>query len=61
MPYLVLCKYNLQIIIVFHTSCNETLHFHNLKVNHKVLLSVQMHMSSNMLQSVENFNVQGTF
>jgi hypothetical protein len=36
-------------------------HFCNLKVNHKVLLSVQMHMSSNMLQSVENFNVQRTF
>jgi hypothetical protein len=33
----------------------------DLKVNHKVLLSVQMHMSLNMLQSVENFNVQGTF
>jgi hypothetical protein len=42
-------------------SCNETLHFLNLKVNHKVLLSVQIYMSSNMLQSVENFNVQGTF
>jgi hypothetical protein len=51
----------LYIIFVFHTSCNETLHFRYLKVNHKVLLSVQMHMSSNMLQSVENFNVQGTF
>jgi hypothetical protein len=61
MPYLVLCNYNISIIFVFHTSCNETLHFRNLKVNHKVLLSVQMHMSSNMLQSVENFNVQGTF
>jgi hypothetical protein len=35
--------------------------FHNFKVNHKVLLIVQMHMSSNMLQSVENFNVEGTF
>jgi hypothetical protein len=48
-------------IFVFHTSCNETLHFRNLKVNHKLLLSVQMHMSLNMLQSVENFNVQETF
>jgi hypothetical protein len=28
------------------------------QVEHKVLLSFQMHMSSNMLQSVENFNVQ---
>jgi hypothetical protein len=37
------------------------LHFRNLKVTHKVSISVQMHMSSNMLQSVENFNVQGTF
>jgi hypothetical protein len=54
-------KYNILIIFVFHTSCNETLHFRNLNVNQKVLLSVQMHMSSNMLQSVENFNVQGTF
>jgi hypothetical protein len=48
-------------MFVFHTSYNETLHFRNLKVNPNVLLSVQMHMSSNMLQSVENFNVQGTF
>jgi hypothetical protein len=48
-------------IFVFHASYNETLDFRNLKVNHKVLLSVQMHMSSNMLQSVESFNVQGTF
>jgi hypothetical protein len=61
MPFLVLSKYIILIIFVFHTSCNENLHFHNLKVNHKVLLIVQMHMSSNMLQSVENFNVQGTF
>jgi hypothetical protein len=37
------------------------LHFRNLMVNHKVLLSVQINTSSNMLQSVENFNVQGTF
>jgi hypothetical protein len=29
--------------------------------NQKVLLSVQMHMSSNKLQSVKNLNVQGTF
>jgi hypothetical protein len=35
--------------------------FRNPKMNHKVLLSVQMHMSLNMLQSVENFNVQGAF
>jgi hypothetical protein len=28
---------------------------------HKVLLSFQMYMSLNMLQSVENFNVQGAF
>jgi hypothetical protein len=61
MTCLVLCKYIISIIFVFHTSCNGTLHFHNLKVNDKVLLNVQMHMSSNMLQSVENFNVQGTF
>jgi hypothetical protein len=53
MPYLVICKYIISIIFVFHTSCNETLHFRNLKVNHKLLLNVQMHMSSNMLQSVE--------
>jgi hypothetical protein len=29
--------------------------------NQKVLLSVQVHMSSNKLQSVKNLNVQGTF
>jgi hypothetical protein len=37
------------------------MHFHNLKVNHKILLSVQMHMSLSMLKSVEKFIVQVTF
>jgi hypothetical protein len=60
MPYLVLCKYNIVILFVFHTSCNETLHFRNLKVNTWFLLSFQMHMSSIMWQIVENSNVQGT-
>jgi hypothetical protein len=60
--YLILCYVSTTYkIFFFHASFNETLHFRNLKVNHKVLLSVQMLMSSNMLQSVEHFNVQGTF
>jgi hypothetical protein len=43
--------------LFYTTITNETLYYGE----HKVMLKFQMHMSSNMLLSVENFNVKVTF
>jgi hypothetical protein len=60
MPYFVPYKYNIEIIFFTQPSLMK-LCISLSYGEHKVMLKFQMHMSSNMLLSVETFNVEVTF
>jgi hypothetical protein len=57
MPYFFFVCTTYKKYLFYTTSSDETLHFVSLRLT-QGFVKFQMHMSSNMLQSVENFNVQ---